>query len=229
MVERVDGHLHVPLRPAGPRLPRAGNGALTMWSVGSENSVLSLWSRDSVLSIGSSQSFASVASVWSFASAGSIGSAMSAASLFSYQSAGLRPLPPEQRLDPVQPGRPGGAWPAYRRPATARGWSPPACWSRRPRSCGTRGEGRARLLGDSSTVTVDDMTRAIFEPEHEAFRETRRHVPRQGGRAAPRAVGEGRHRRPRGLGEGRRPGPARAPAARGVRRRRHARLPLQRA
>jgi hypothetical protein len=72
-----------------PPGPRADGATLPqVWSIRSENSVLSICSRDSVLSIGSSQSFASVASVWSFASAGSIGSAMSAASLLSYQSAG---------------------------------------------------------------------------------------------------------------------------------------------
>jgi hypothetical protein len=59
-----------------------------MWSLWSENSVLSICSQDSVLSIGSAASVASFASVGSFASAGSIGSAMSGASLLSYQSTG---------------------------------------------------------------------------------------------------------------------------------------------
>ena len=87
----------LPVRPAGSRLSLGGtrdvaSGARArlprVWSVRSENSLLSICSRDSVLSIGSSQSFASFGSVWSFASAGSIGSAMSAASLLSYQSSG---------------------------------------------------------------------------------------------------------------------------------------------
>jgi hypothetical protein len=65
-----------------------GATLLHVWSLWSENSVLSICSQDSVLSIGSAASFASFASVGSFASAGSIGSAMSAAALLSYQSAG---------------------------------------------------------------------------------------------------------------------------------------------
>lgn len=59
-----------------------------VWSLRSENSILSIFSQDSVLSIGSAASFASIGSVGSFASAGSIGSAMSAASFLSYQSMG---------------------------------------------------------------------------------------------------------------------------------------------
>jgi len=65
-----------------------GDRLMGVWSLWSENSVLSICSQDSVLSIGSAASFASVASVGSFASAGSIGSAMSAASLLAYQSSG---------------------------------------------------------------------------------------------------------------------------------------------
>jgi hypothetical protein len=71
-------------RPALP-LPTT---LLRVWSLWSENSVLSICSQDSVLSIGSAASVGSFASVASFASAGSIASAMSAASLLSYQSSG---------------------------------------------------------------------------------------------------------------------------------------------
>ena len=70
---------------------RRGSGrgyAAGVWSLWSENSLLSICSQDSILSIGSAASIASIASVGSFASAGSIGSAMSAASLLSHQSAG---------------------------------------------------------------------------------------------------------------------------------------------
>jgi len=80
-----------PGRPA-PGRPATGFPAnatlLRVWSLWSENSVLSICSQDSILSVGSAASFASFASIGSFASAGSIASAMSAASLLSYQSAG---------------------------------------------------------------------------------------------------------------------------------------------
>ena len=75
---------------------------------------------------------------------------------------------------------------------------------------------------------ADRVSRAIFEPEHEAFRESvgtfldKEVVPFHDQWETRR------RRRPRGLGEGRRAGPARAPDRGGVRRRRDHRLPLQR-
>ena len=71
--------------PAVRDYPRA---VTSRWSIGSTDSVLSLWSDHSVLSIGSVGSCASVGSVGSFASAFSIGSSQSLGSWLSHQSPG---------------------------------------------------------------------------------------------------------------------------------------------
>ena len=154
--ESTDLH-SLPVRPAGAGLspggtPDVASGARArlprVWSVRSENSLLSICSRDSVLSIGSSQSFASFGSVWSFASAGSIGSAMSAASLLSYQSSGsVLSHQANGSLLSSQADRDvgvGGATARCREES-----SPPVSWCPRSRCCGMPTDG-----GAPCTLTV---------------------------------------------------------------------------
>ena len=56
------------------------------WSIGSQNSFLSIYSKNSVLSIGSIGSAGSLLSIGSFASVGSILSAVSCASVMAWKS-----------------------------------------------------------------------------------------------------------------------------------------------
>ena len=57
------------------------------WSIGSQNSFLSIYSKNSVLSIGSIGSAGSLLSIGSFASVGSILSAVSCTSVMAWKSA----------------------------------------------------------------------------------------------------------------------------------------------
>ncbi len=76
--------------------------------------------------------------------------------------------------------------------------------------------------------SVVKYERTLFEPEHDLFRESYRAFLDRHVAPYPRAVGEGQDRRPRGLAGGRQAGLSGHGGARGVRRRRQSRLPLQR-